>query len=65
MTVSTQAPSTSAFAFMYEHCDIPEGITLDEHRASARHGAAASATAANEVASGCARTRTIGRSSAD
>jgi hypothetical protein len=26
----------SDFAFMYEHCDIPEGTTLREHRAATR-----------------------------
>ena len=26
----------SDFAFSYEHCDIPEGTTLREHRAAAR-----------------------------
>ena len=26
----------SDFAFSYEHCDIPEGTTLREHREAAR-----------------------------
>jgi hypothetical protein len=36
MSVSTQEPTMSDATFVYEHCDIPEGTTLREHRAATR-----------------------------